>query len=184
MAESMSCFFECIQQPQLYYSSSCLIVNLLEAELGGNCIMRWIGIMEQEKVESESSFFLYRLLEQARNIPNNAVISDIPMKKLQTRTRLKFSHSSSTTPSTPSTTTIQTRIQQREKDLISRINNLIQASSAMQDQVGAAKKAALESKKKLLDAQIETSRVHDDLESALYTVHHLDFSLMYRVCID
>lgn len=163
LAESLSSFFECLHDPSVLYTSNSLLLNLLESEIGGNCSTRWMGVLSEQNIESQEANYLFSIFKRAQSVINHPVLNgkeyrenrQRDLKRYKAKMGIKMDESQEAF-----------RNQQREKDLIARINMLIQSSSQIQAQVQAAKKQAVESRKRFLDASVEKSQISDELDHA------------------
>ena len=163
MAESFSSFFECVNDPSILFTTKSLLLNILEAEIGGNTCTRWLGVLNESNLESQPANFLFQLFKKAQTIVNHPVLNirEYRINRQRDLQRYKSKSNSSITEQENNF-----RNQSREKDLISRINMLIQSSSQIQSQIQSTKKQMIESKKKYLDAQVEKSQMKDELDHA------------------
>lgn len=162
LAESMSSFFECVNDPSILFTTNSLLLNILEAEIGGNTCTRWLGVLNESNVETQLANFLFQIFRKAQMIVNHPVLNGREYNINRQRDLQRYKSRTGITTDEEK----NFRNQQREKDLISRINTLIQSSSQIQSQVQSAKKQVIESRKKYLDAQVEKSQISDELDHA------------------
>ena len=80
VAESMTAFYEAVNDPNMIISSKSPLPSLLENEIGGNCSMRysihdtltirWIGMLTSADLESDIALWLFKIMGSAREIEN------------------------------------------------------------------------------------------------------------------
>ncbi|KAJ3306549.1 hypothetical protein HDV03_004678 [Kappamyces sp. JEL0829] len=160
LAESMTAVFDAIREPSMVFSAAATLLSLLEAEIGGNCGVRWLGVVNEHDLETEGAIWLLNLLNRVRLVTNTPVSNSKNFLENRKRDWKHFKTRMAVRSSDID------RTQQKEQDLLNRINSLIQASSGMQAQVQASSKNVLEAKKRVVEGQIELAKLQDELDKA------------------